>query len=365
MPNLWLDDIRTAFVAHGGEVAYSDPEFWNTLAALRGGVELTPTWHATVRRTIEDHSPDSRNFRGRHVFDRNGRGRWKLAAVESRNLGGRAVAYPAVDGADLRGSFRIGDRYSRQDVINKVGVPADRLPGTWPNGYTFYAGCFFIFCTVGRPARTGHDYDNAWEDDLLRWSASANAQLGQRTIEDMLSGAFSVHVFWRVDGRDAFAYAGIGRAVRWEGGTPVRAWWKFDDVDQISLQREVREQGKDIYSDLMAIAKSMQNRIRASGDLIERARPVRTGPPFPVSMQILQDKWSAQKGLCGLCYGHIEAQPTNRLLQVSPDRLDSANSSYDAANLHVVHLCCNLAKNDATLEEWQEVLAMWKGQKRS
>ena len=41
---------------------------------------------------------------------------------------------------------------------------------------------------------------------------------------------------------------------------------------------------------------------------------------------------------------------------MSPDRIDSGNKTYDASNVHLVHVGCNLAKNVVSLDEWQEYL---------
>ena len=43
---------------------------------------------------------------------------------------------------------------------------------------------------------------------------------------------------------------------------------------------------------------------------------------------------------------------------MSRDRVDSTVKVYDATNLQLTHLGCNLAKNDATFAEWQAFLTM-------
>lgn len=74
----WVDDIVEALLQLGGEASYA--ELYPVLAQIRVG-PLTPSWNATVRRIIEDHSRDSANFRGVHLFDNVGRGRWRLSRV--------------------------------------------------------------------------------------------------------------------------------------------------------------------------------------------------------------------------------------------------------------------------------------------
>jgi hypothetical protein len=50
-----------------------------------------------------------------------------------------------------------------------------------------------------------------------------------------------------------------------------------------------------------------------------------------------------------LCCGPL-AVTTNKILQPSPDRIDSKNVAYDDANLHVTQLPCNLAKNQCGVD---------------
>jgi hypothetical protein len=98
---------------------------------------------------------------------------------------------------------------------------------------------------------------------------------------------------------------------------------------------------------------------------VGRAETERTGvyPPRLAEdgnelFRSLLTKWHDQNGCCALCGGSIPLQPNNRLLQMSRDRVDSAVKIYDAANIQLTHLGCNLAKNDATITEWREFLMM-------
>ena len=74
---------------------------------------------------------------------------------------------------------------------------------------------------------------------------------------------------------------------------------------------------------------------------------------------LLMKKWNEQQGRCALCGGELELEGDNRLLQCSPDRFDSAGTWYDAQNVHISHLGCNLAKSDiplALFEEWLDAV---------
>jgi hypothetical protein len=74
----WVDDIVTALKRLGGEASLD--EIYRTTKAIRqgGGRSVTPQWQATIRRTLEDHSSDSANFRAENLFRIAGRGIWAL-----------------------------------------------------------------------------------------------------------------------------------------------------------------------------------------------------------------------------------------------------------------------------------------------
>jgi hypothetical protein len=78
--------------------------------------------------------------------------------------------------------------------------------------------------------------------------------------------------------------------------------------------------------------------------------PPRTVPNDLDVEQMLVQKWHDQKGLCALCDKPIPWNSTNKLLQLSRDRADSANKTYDCQNTQLTHLACNLGKNDATAD---------------
>jgi hypothetical protein len=72
----WLEDIVDAFRSFRGEASYEDlyPAIYS-----RADRQFPKEWKAVVRNTIEMHSRDSANFKGTHVFDHVGLGRWRLA----------------------------------------------------------------------------------------------------------------------------------------------------------------------------------------------------------------------------------------------------------------------------------------------
>lgn len=74
----WVDDIVTALKRLGGEASLD--EIYRTTKAIRQGAgrSLPPTFEAVIRRTLEDHSSDSANYRAEDLFRLAGRGMWAL-----------------------------------------------------------------------------------------------------------------------------------------------------------------------------------------------------------------------------------------------------------------------------------------------
>lgn len=74
----WVDIIVEAMKSLGGDTIYK--ELYPEIERIRKekNIPLTPEWKASVRRTIEDHSSDSDNFRAENLFIKLGRGHWGL-----------------------------------------------------------------------------------------------------------------------------------------------------------------------------------------------------------------------------------------------------------------------------------------------
>lgn len=77
----WRDDVRTALQRLGGRSPLS--RIYKEVQAVRtsAGRSVPPTLEATVRRTLEDHSSDSENYRGQDLFcmpEGKGAGVWGL-----------------------------------------------------------------------------------------------------------------------------------------------------------------------------------------------------------------------------------------------------------------------------------------------
>ena len=77
----WRDDVQTALRRLGGRSSLS--RIYKEVRAVRtaAGRSIPPSLEATVRRTLEDHSSDSENYRGADLFcmpEGKGAGVWGL-----------------------------------------------------------------------------------------------------------------------------------------------------------------------------------------------------------------------------------------------------------------------------------------------
>lgn len=77
----WKDDVRSALQRLGGRAPLS--RIYEEVAMVRSaaGRSIPPSLEATVRRTLEDHSSDSENYRGQDLFcmpEGKGAGVWGL-----------------------------------------------------------------------------------------------------------------------------------------------------------------------------------------------------------------------------------------------------------------------------------------------
>lgn len=128
-------------------------------------------------------------------------------------------------------SFTIGEHYSREEVAEVIGLPANlREGGTWMTGYSEWQGSAYVFTNVGIAGRTGHDYANRWVGKELIWFGKTISRRGQPQIDRMISNTIPVHVFWRGKDRAPFTYAGNATAVEASGDKPVQVIWAFPNT---------------------------------------------------------------------------------------------------------------------------------------
>ena len=77
----WRDDVRSALQRLGGKASLSQIYKETEVIRTAAGRSIPPSLEATVRRTLEDHSSDSENYRGQDLFcmpEGKGAGVWGL-----------------------------------------------------------------------------------------------------------------------------------------------------------------------------------------------------------------------------------------------------------------------------------------------
>lgn len=125
--------------------------------------------------------------------------------------------------------FVVNQKYSKTDIYKLCRVPVEKQKGNWNTGYTNYEGDWFIFCNVGVPGRTGHDYKNRFIGDELVWYGKTESHVGQASINSMLHPDGNIFVFYREEDRDPFTFAGKARARSHKQSVPVEIIWSFSD----------------------------------------------------------------------------------------------------------------------------------------
>lgn len=127
--------------------------------------------------------------------------------------------------------FVSGEFYSRKDIYRIVNVPEERQKGCWNTGYTKYDNEFYVFITLNGEGRTGHNYNNHWEGDLLYWRGKTNSHINQNRIKEMLEGNINIHIFTREDSKNVnFKYEGLGEVADFKDEKPVLIYWKIKKV---------------------------------------------------------------------------------------------------------------------------------------
>lgn len=123
--------------------------------------------------------------------------------------------------------FTVGQKYKRRDIYLILGIPEDTKGGNWDTGYNKHNNDWFLFCNIGSPGRTGHDYNNRFIGDDLIWFGKTGSKLEHSSIQSMLHPSGKVFVFYRENDRESFTYAGAGKAKSWESSVPVKIVWEF------------------------------------------------------------------------------------------------------------------------------------------
>ncbi len=125
--------------------------------------------------------------------------------------------------------FVTGNKYTRADIKELAGVGRKAKGGPWDTGIVEHDGEFLVFANVGTEGRTGHDYDNRWEGESLRWHHKRGSRVDWPSVKGLLGDSRVVHVFWRSSNSEAFEYAGFAKPIEVIDSTPVGVLWSFSN----------------------------------------------------------------------------------------------------------------------------------------
>ncbi len=150
----------------------------------------------------------------------------------------------------------VGLPYTRRTITEALGLNPTHQ-GKWGTGYPSHDDEFFVFANIDQAGQTGHDYNNHWIDGFLHWTTVGDGQLEHPTVANLVSGRYTVHVFYRYSGRSSFIYAGPGvatnvRYVPAEGdgnpeGGEVQLTWEFPErVTNPRLRWSLADEGFDL-----------------------------------------------------------------------------------------------------------------------
>lgn len=126
-------------------------------------------------------------------------------------------------------NFEIGEKYSRKKIraLLKIADP-NNVGGIWATGYVKHLDSYYIFATISNAGRTGHNYENNLSDNILYWYTKNRDNFYVPTIQNMVSGKYSVHIFTRYDSNDSeFTYKGLGFIKDFENGKPAFISWEI------------------------------------------------------------------------------------------------------------------------------------------
>ena len=119
----------------------------------------------------------------------------------------------------MRLSFKRGYTYTRKTIgeicYPDVGRPAG---GNWDTGYVRVGDNLIVFMNIGVPGRTGHDFENYFDDDtgIIVWYGKPKSHSGQPIFEKLIQRDITPHFFARWNTTPEFMYLGIGSILQHE-----------------------------------------------------------------------------------------------------------------------------------------------------
>jgi hypothetical protein len=131
-------------------------------------------------------------------------------------------------------------------------------------------------------------------------------------------------------------------------------------ASKFTAQRTLLNLSQEIRWEIGRIVSGILNRVAGGDSERTTVNPIRTREETNLHV-MFGEKWAEQKGLCFLCNGPLLPGSSNFLLQCSPDRINSQDPAYSKTNTCITHLGCNLAKNKCTVAEFEDWLAVVRG----
>jgi hypothetical protein len=124
--------------------------------------------------------------------------------------------------------FHIGGSYTRKEIQEILEVPEGRRSGNWLTGYHCYNKDWYIFSTIGTAGRTGHDYDDHFEDNDFIWYGKTGSKLCHPSIQSLINPDGYIHLFVRKDDRKPFTYYGPVKLKAFFNEIPVKIIWEIN-----------------------------------------------------------------------------------------------------------------------------------------
>jgi putative restriction endonuclease len=150
----WIDDIVNSLTELGGIAHYKD--LYKKIEETRTE-PLTPSWQATLRRTVETHSSDSENFTGKDLFYSTqglGKGIWGLRnyspTIETVDLTEDDIEFP--EGKEILKRHVLRERNPRLVFEAKRSFKEK-------HGKLFCEVCEFVF--IDKYGKIGEDFIEA------------------------------------------------------------------------------------------------------------------------------------------------------------------------------------------------------------
>lgn len=123
--------------------------------------------------------------------------------------------------------FNINREYTKKDIYHILGVPKEIQGGNWDTGYNRYNGDYFIFANIATQGRTGHDYSNSLDGNLIHWTAKATTNLQQPQVQELIKPQGSVYFFYRDDNLKPWIFAGTVTPEKVYDTAPVQIVWRL------------------------------------------------------------------------------------------------------------------------------------------